>query len=221
VRRAKAALSSWCKPARPTAPAESNRTAAATEVLATVPTADQPSLRRLRATTTYRFSAPFSVPLLLTKASRMPTDMEFHERRNEKIRVIVPFAHVECQGDARHRASVAQEPRTQPVIKKGVGGPLIDQQLGNSLSIFNETNGIIRSPSPLVCAQIPLESGPGPSRCGWLTYRSKRRDGSEATRVFQRQRNRAMAPIEWPKMPCRDISTGKFRATMPGSSSTM
>src|SRR5580658_5823520 len=85
------------------------------------------------------------------KASRMPTDMEFHERLNEKIRVIVPFAHVECQGDARHCASVAQEPRMQPVIKKGVGGSLIDQQLGNPLSIFDEVNGIMRSPSPLVC----------------------------------------------------------------------
>src|SRR5208337_2470062 len=93
---------------------------------------------------TFRENAPrlptVLVPLLLTKASRMPTDMEFHERRNEKIRVIVPFAHVECQGDARHRASVAQEPRTQPVIKKGVGGSLIDQQLGNPLSIFDGAN---------------------------------------------------------------------------------
>jgi len=98
----------------------------------------------------------------------------------------------------RGMPAVAQASRKsqgrRPSSRKGSAVPWSTNNSGTLFLSSDEANGIIRSPSLLVSAQIPLESGAGPTRRGWLTYRSKCRYGSEAIRVFQRQRNRAMAP---------------------------
>ncbi len=139
-----------------------------------------------------------------------------HEGGDEEVRVIVAFAHVECQRNARSSAGGLEQPRPQPVVEEPIGGTLIDQELLESRPVLDQRAGIVAPPRRALGSQILLEGRPGPAGGRGLDDRGERGAGAEAVGVLQGDGQRAvpahgMAENPLPPDVCRKFPLDQRR----------
>ena len=117
-------------------------------------------------------------------------------------------------------AGALQKLGLQLALEEGIGVADIDQQVGQPRAVLDQRHRVMRSPRRSVGTEIVGQRLFAPRHLARRDDRRECRDAAEtAADGASATVSAPWPPIEWPVIPCRSGSIGKWSATSAGNSS--
>ena len=156
-------------------------------------------------------SLPFLAALGLTQTialsalqqTSMMIHVVFDEALDKPVGVIVSGMAAQGKLLSRFRRCCLQGLRMQLRLQELIAQPLIDQNFHGQRVAVQQPAGIPLGPFRFIRTEVMTERLGSPGHRTRIADRRKCRDRAEAARITKRESQRAVAPIEWPKIPCQ------------------